>query len=267
MIDSTLAAVSNAVLSALAKKSSHPFVLGVCGAQGSGKSTLAEGLANALEERGIATAVLSLDDIYKTKADRQIMARTIHPLFATRGVPGTHDIHLAEEVLDSLGCRRETALPRFDKAADDRYAESEWPMARADTEVLIFEGWCVGARPQAPAALVDPVNQLEADEDPAGIWRAHVNSALASDYQALFARLDQLVLLAAPSFDVVYRWRTQQEQALRSRVGGGMTDHELEWFIRHYERLTRHILLDMPTYADVVIDLNEDRAPRAVTAR
>lgn len=267
MSNAILAAVNNALSNRMVTRSSQPVVLGLCGAQGSGKSTLADALAKMLNGAGTSTAILSLDDIYKTKADRLAMAHRVHPLFATRGVPGTHDVELAQAVLDLLGRGEAAALPRFDKAADDRCPVAAWPLAPADTRVLIFEGWCVGARPEAPAALLSPVNALERDEDAQGIWRAHVNAALAGDYQALFAPIDLLVMLAAPGFDVVHRWRTQQEHALRACGNGGMADGEIERFIRHYERLTRHILATMPGYADVTVTLDEERRPQAIATR
>jgi D-glycerate 3-kinase len=60
---------------------------------------------------------------------------------------------------------------------------------------------------------------------------------------------------------VVLRWRIEQEQALRAR-GQGMSDAQIARFIQHYERLTRHILGDMPHYADLTLPLNEDRSLR-----
>jgi D-glycerate 3-kinase len=267
MSKTILSAVTMALHNRMAKEDHRPFVLGICGAQGSGKSTLAEALAADLGGAGVPTAILSLDDIYKTKADRLTMAATVHPLFATRGVPGTHDIDLAHFVLDSLERAEAAPLPRFDKALDDRRPTSAWPLAPADTRVLILEGWCLGARPEPDSALLRPINWLEEQEDTAGVWRRYVNHALASDYQGLFGRIDLLVMLAAPGFDIVHRWRTQQEHALHQHGNGGMADGEIERFVRHYERLTRHILADMPHYADVTVALDEARAPREILIR
>ncbi|WP_454887106.1 kinase [Sphingomonas oryzagri] len=238
------------------------LVVGLCGAQGSGKSTLAAGLARLFGYEGVPSAILSIDDLYRTRADRERLAREIHPLLRTRGVPGTHDIALGHAVIDDLAAGRSARLPRFDKAIDDRAPPSQWEIAPAGTRLLILEGWCVGARPQAAAMLADPVNALEREEDAHGIWRQYVNEELAGAYQAFFARIDRLILLAAPGFDVVLRWRIEQEQALRRDHGGGMSDTEIARFIRHYERLTRHILLEMPARADRVVPLANDRSPR-----
>jgi D-glycerate 3-kinase len=235
-------------------------VLGLCGAQGSGKSTLAAALAERFER----AAILSIDDLYRTKAERTEMARAIHPLFATRGAPGTHDVALGLATLDALDRGERAALPRFDKSRDDRAPASQWGHAPADTRLLIFEGWCVGARPQAEAALAAPINALEREEDAHGLWRRAANAALAGDYQRLFARIDRLILLAAPGFEVVRGWRIEQEQALRAQAApdapGLMSDAEVARFIQHYERITRHILIEMPARADFVARLAADRS-------
>ena len=263
----TLEAVETALRGGLRASKRRPFVLGLCGAQGSGKSTLAAALARRLGADGIGCVTLSLDDLYKTRAARQQMARDIHPLFATRGVPGTHDLSLAFALIDALEHGRAGRAPRFDKARDDRLPEQDWDDAPADTQVLILEGWFVGARPQEEAALDAPVNALERDDDPDAVWRRHANAALARDYQRLFARIDLLVLLAAPAFRVVLDWRTEQERELRAEGRGGMTDEDIARFIQHYERLTRHILAEMPAYAGLVIALKPDRSPRMIDNR
>jgi D-glycerate 3-kinase len=262
ILDAIFAAIS-------ARQGSRPIILGICGAQGSGKSTLAHAVEQAAIAKGMAAASLSLDDLYLTRAERAVLADTVHPLLRTRGVPGTHDVALGLAVLDMLGCGEAARLPRFDKARDDRCPPKRWLRAPADTELLIFEGWCVGARPQAPEALNDPANVLEAADDPDGIWRRYANDALAGAYQTLFARVDVLVLLAAPGFEIVFDWRLQQEEELREGAApnapGLMTPAGIARFIEHYERLTRHILAEMPQRADIVVRLAEDRSPSEIS--
>lgn len=260
-----LDALSNFVRGALAQHDGRLFVLGLCGAQGSGKSTLATGLQARMEADGVPTASLSIDDLYHMRAAREALAATVHPLLLTRGVPGTHDVALGLAVIAALERGDAAPLPRFDKGLDDRVRQAEWPRAPAGTCLLILEGWCVGAVPQADAALTVPVNTLEREEDRDGRWRRFVNAALAGDYQTLFARIDALVLLAAPGFDVVLRWRSQQEQDLRAVTGQGMRDADVARFIAHYERLTRHILAEMPDRAAMVLGLDAER--RVTTTR
>jgi D-glycerate 3-kinase len=242
------------------------FVVGICGPQGSGKTTTARVVARLLEARGLKVASLSLDDLYLPRADREVLARDAHPLLRTRGVPGTHDAALGLAVLDDLAGEGETAIPRFDKAADDRMPASAWTKVEGPVDVVLLEGWCVGAWPEPVEALRKPVNALERDLDPDGAWRAYVNAALAGPYRALFARLDLLVQFTAPDFESVLAWRQEQEAKLRGRLAASgqgseraMSDDEIAVFVQHYERLTRHVAREMPARADLVIALDAHR--------
>ena len=188
---------------------SNARVLGVTGAQGAGKSTLARQLVDAATARGLRAATLSLDDLYLGRRARGHVARTVHPLFATRGPPGTHDVALGMAVLDAHQRGHAVRLPRYDKWHDRPVPPSRWPAPRA-LDLLVFEGWCLGVPPQPAAALARPVNTLERDADPDGTWRRAVNAQLAGPYRALWSRIDLLVALHAPGFDVVPAWRAGQ---------------------------------------------------------
>lgn len=253
----------------------QPIMLGLCGAQGSGKSTMALALAAALERAaGLKVANLSLDDFYLSRRVRAMLAQDVHPLFASRGVPGTHDVGLALDVIGDLRAASEGSavkLPRFDKATDDVVAASGWPTFTGRADIILLEGWCVGARPEPEAALAEPINPLEREEDAEGLWRSTVNARLADDYQTMFEGLDLLLLIAAPSFDAVFAWRREQERKLAARVaasggadGAIMDDAAVARFIMHYERLTRHILSEMPDRADGILALDADRVVRSL---
>lgn len=242
------------------------IVVGLCGPQASGKSTLTAVLGRLLAARGLRTAALSLDDLYLTRAERAELAARTHRLLATRGVPGTHDVALGLRLLAGLRRPGRTILPRFDKAADDR---GEGEAFEGPADVVIFEGWCVGAAPQPAPALTRPVNDLERTRDADGAWRRFVNAQLEGPYRELFAPIDLLVLLQAPGFEVVLAWRQEQERKLRERLAregaGGkraMSDEEVAAFIAHYERLTRWILQEMPARADAVVALDAGRGAR-----
>lgn len=246
------------------------LVVGVSGPQGSGKTTLCAQLSQALTAEGLRVAVLSLDDLYLTRAERRRLAERVHPLLAVRGPPGTHDVALGLATLDALTRGAGPALlPRFDKALDDRIEPDE---AAAPVDLVLFEGWCLGARPQAESALAEPVNALEREADADGRWRAWVNRALAQAYPPLWARLDRLVLLQPPGFSDVLDWRLEQERALRSGLAaearpsppGLMSDAEVARFVQHYERITRVMLADPPP-ADIVVRLDERRHVVAIT--
>jgi D-glycerate 3-kinase len=245
----------------LDKKTETPLLLGINGCQGSGKSTLADFIAAVQAIRGRKAAVLSIDDFYLTRRERAELAQSIHPLLQTRGVPGTHDLALALQTVDSLlslSPGDTTQLPRFDKSCDDRAPLSQWPTIEGPIDMVILEGWCVGSRPQSANELTTPVNTLEKNEDGDGRWRQFVNDSL-KNYQQLFERLHTMVMLKAPDFSCVYRWRLEQEQklaALRPDGSGVMSAEEIARFIQHYQRLTEANLVALPSHADVILKLN-----------
>lgn len=241
-------------------------LIGLSGAQGAGKSTLARILQLLLSEGfGKRVQVLSLDDLYLQPLERKQLAQSVHPLFATRGVPGTHDIALGLELLEKLRQQHGgdiVHLPRFDKARDRRHPQSAWTPVTEPLDVLIVEGWCVGALPQPEVELASPVNDLERQHDPQGIWRRASNRALAGEYQRFFRQLDLLLMMRVPAMEHVYRWRALQESKLGA--GAAMEPEKLRHFIMHYERLTLAQLGEMPMRADLVVELDEDHQIREV---
>ena len=242
-------------------------VVGLNGAQGAGKSTLAK-ILRLLLSKGfdLQTEVLSLDDLYLQPEQRQELANQVHPLFRTRGVPGTHDVALGLELIEALRYQQagdNVQLPRFDKAADRRHPRSAWNNITDPLDILIFEGWCVGARPQSGTELNVPVNMLEAGQDAGGDWRRASNRALAGDYQSLFEQLDLLLMMQVPDFEAVYRWRSLQESKLGENAAMGA--EELLSFIMHYERLTRAQLQEMPQRADLVLQLDDNHQVKSVS--
>ncbi|MBB3225483.1 D-glycerate 3-kinase [Luteibacter sp. Sphag1AF] len=238
------------------------FVLGLSGLQGSGKSTLSSALAGLANARGWHAAVLSLDDVYLTRAQRQRLAADVHPLLMTRGVPGTHDLGLLNQVMSELphaSPAHPVALPRFDKGMDDRAPADTWPVLTRPPRLLILEGWCVGVPVEDEVALATPVNALERDEDPDGRWREWVNQNLVH-YQPLWRRLDALIVLLAPSWDIVLAWRSEAEQKLRqSGAAHTMDAQAMRRFVQHYERISRLAMLTLPSRADILVPLDESR--------
>ncbi len=242
-------------------------IIGINGAQGAGKTTFCNLLKVVLEKGyGMNVALLSIDDLYFKRTEREKLAREIHPLLITRGVPGTHDIRLGEKVLDKLCCARPketTRIPRFNKAIDNQYPESEWDKFTGRPDVILFDGWIMGAVEQPEADLKEPVNDLEKLEDSDAVWRSYVNEQLKTVYKPFFEQLDLLVMLKVPSFDKIYEWRALQEEKLKIRNQGQkklriMEPDELKRFIAHYERLTKHILDEMPERADMLFRVNDN---------
>ncbi len=261
-------AIVDTLLDALTNAAPRPWLIGLSGLQGSGKSTLAAQLVELSARRGMPALALSIDDFYFGRAARQRLARDVHPLLATRGVPGTHDVDLVDRTLDALReatPRRLARVPRFDKGLDTRVAPSRWRGVARMPELVILEGWCIGVPPQDAAALAKPVNRLERDEDRDAVWRNWVNAQLTRHYVPLWRRLDRLVMLQAPAYAIVARWRDEQERALRRRnAPRALSAAALRRFLMHYERLSRQALKTLPSRADLRIVLDEDRRVRCL---
>ncbi|MEK7264632.1 MAG: kinase [Pseudomonadota bacterium] len=248
----------------LANSPRRPLVLGVSGAQGSGKSTIARELSQQLSKDGKRAAQLSLDDFYLSRAARRDLAARLHPLFVTRGPPGTHDIAAALALIKKIKSGEAALAPQFDKARDEPRARDRAKEIPADLQVFIFEGWCLGAEPESEAALAAPVNMLEEVYDAEGVWRGAVNDMLGGAYQALFAEIEYLAYLRAPNFEIVSRWRCEQEQALADDAALGqrpllMRPDEVTFFVQHFERITRSMMRDVPARAAVTFQLDESR--------
>jgi D-glycerate 3-kinase len=246
----------------------RPYILGLSGLQGSGKSTLAQVMRRHAEARGWPAEVLALDDFYYARSERESLAQQIHPLLRTRGVPGTHEIELLLSVLAAMphaSDKLPVAHPRFDKGRDTRVPPSRWPQVTRPPRLVIVEGWALGIRPQLQAALIEPVNALERDEDPDGAWRKWVNKQLRS-YQPLWRKFDALIVLQAPGWDIVSRWRNEQEQDLLARHAPlAMDAVAMERFLAHFERLSRHALATLPAIADSCVEFDNDRHVTALS--
>lgn len=259
-------------LSGKASVKQGPLVVGLGGPQGCGKTTFSKVVSGILNKGfGLNCAVVSLDDLYSTRKDRLKYAELTHPLFSSRGVPGTHDISMALTLFDRLKNLKQgevMCLPAFDKSLDDRKPVHLWTEVQGPIDVVLFEGWCVGAF-SLGNSIHHPINRLEKEQDPDGIWRNAVNSHLHKDYKTLFDQIDIQMWMQPPSFDVVYDWRNKQERMLEAHlhdIHGGVLDmldikvmspEALKGFMQYYERLTRYLLTTMPERSDVLFSLNE----------
>jgi D-glycerate 3-kinase len=256
---------------ALRDKRRRYSVIGLSGLQGSGKSTLAAQVVALAESRGVDALTMSIDDFYLGRAARKELARAVHPLLKTRGVPGTHDVTLMNFTLDALrhaSPQKPARIPRFDKGTDTRIPPSRWRHVKRPPRFVILEGWCIGVPPQTDAELKKPVNELERTEDADGTWRRWVNDQLKRNYVPLWKRFDELAILHAPGFDVVLNWRDEQERALRRRhAARAQTTQQLKRFLQHYERLSRQALKKLPALADLRVVLNAKRDVRRIVTR
>lgn len=237
-------------------------VYGIVGLQGTGKSTLAAQMAALAEMHGLSVVVLSIDDFYLGRRERLLLGHTVHPLLATRGPPGTHDVALACATIDSLKAGEPTALPHFDKIADRRLQPSRWTRVTQKPDLIVFDGWFLKVPPENADALHEPINALERDADPSGIWRAYCNLALAA-YAPLWERIDRLLFLQGPGFEGVPDWRWQQEVTLQIAHPrrSAMLRETVERFVLFFERVSRQALRTLPAIADRTIRIDAQRNP------
>ena len=255
------------------KKKGKTLFLGFSGGQGSGKTTVAKILKIILKKffkREIY--VSSIDDFYKTLKDRNEMSHTIHPLFKTRGVPGTHDISLVKKFFDFIKKKnfKKFKLPKFDKSMDERLKKKYWSNIKKRPEIVILEGWCVGAKPQSNSIINKSINVLEKYEDKHLIWRKYANEKLKKEYKKLFAMIDHFIFMKIPNFNVVYEWRLLQESKLRKKSHSSkkiMSYNEIKRFIMFYERITLQMIKDLSKSASVVIFLKTNHKIKKILFR
>ena len=251
------------------EKKKKTRIIGLTGGQGTGKSTISIILKIILKEAyNLETVIFSIDDFYKTLNERETMSKKISDLFLTRGVPGTHDTKMLLQCIKNLKNNnfKKMDIPKFDKSIDNRLSKSNWLQVKKKPNIVIFEGWCVGASAQKNKDLILPINKLEKYKDKKKIWRQKVNLKLRKEYKKIFDLIDKLIFLKVPSFKYVLKWRLLQEKKLRITRKGNktMTDKQVENFIMYYERITKHMLKTLPKDADTVISIDSQHRLKSI---
>ena len=252
-------------ISKKAKKKS-PLIVGLAGGQGSGKTTISSILSLILKKYfKLKVFKISIDDFYKTKKQREILSKNKHSLLLTRGVPGTHDIKIMLDFFRKIKTKnfKSLKLPKFNKANDDRYKKKHWYKLKSRPDVVIFEGWCVGAKPQSLRLLKKPINALEKAYDKSLKWRRFVNLQLKTNYKKLYSQLDSLLYLKVKNFNLLKKWRIKQEEKLwlksKSRKNLKiMNKKEVINFMQTYQRITEQMFKDAPKYSSIIMNLNKN---------
>ena len=246
------------------KEKGKTLFLGLSGGQGSGKTTIAGILKIILRKffkRKVYT--ISIDDFYKTLNERNKMSQKIHPLFKTRGVPGTHDINLIRKFFAFIKRKKfkKFKTPKFDKSIDDRVKKEYWTSIKKRPEIIILEGWCVGAKPQSNSLIKNSINILEKNEDKNLAWRNYVNKKLKNEYKNFFSMIDHLIFIKVPNFNMVLKWRLLQERKLKKKSylkKKIMSHAQIKRFVMFYERITLQMIKDLNKYASMVILLKKN---------
>ena len=244
------------------KKNKKIKIIGLTGGQGAGKSTITQIIKIILEIKyNLNVVYFSIDDFYKKSSERIKMSKKVHHLFKTRGVPGTHDIDLIKKTFTNLIKKKfkPFTIPLFDKSKDDRFPKKKWKKIKKQPEIIIFEGWCVGAKPQEKKYLKKSINILEKKYDVNLVWRSRVNYELQNEYAKIFNKINRLIFLRIPNFECVYKWRLLQEKKLQLTSKGKkiMSSAQVKNFIMYYERITKQMLADLTKKASVVLYLDK----------
>ena len=242
----------------------RPYFIGLAGGQGTGKTTISSLIRIILTKYfKLNVFRISIDDFYKTRKERINLSKRVHPMLLTRGVPGTHDINMMLNFFKKSKIRKfkRFKLPTFNKAIDDRYNKNKWYDLKMKPDVIIFEGWCVGAKSEKNISLKKTINSMEKLKDKKQVWRKYVNDQLKSKYKKLYSQLNCLIYLKAKNFSLLQKWRLKQERKLwvKSKVKSKiMSRGDVLNFMQTYQRITQNMFKKMPKYASIILNLNSN---------
>ena len=252
----------------IAKKANKqkPYFIGLAGGQGTGKTTISSIIKIILEKYfKMKVFKISIDDFYKTRKERINLSKKIHPMLMTRGVPGTHDIKMMLDFFKKAKSNKfkKLKLPNFNKAIDDRFPKKNWNNIYEQPDIIIFEGWCVGARAEINKTLKRPINSLEKTNDQNLVWRKYVNQQLKTKYKKLYSQLNCMIYLKAKNFSLLQKWRLKQEKKLWLKTKNKsshkiMSKGDVINFMQTYQRITQNMFKNMPKYASIILNLNDN---------
>ena len=245
-------------------KKNKTMIVGLSGGQGTGKTTISSIIKIILEKYfKLNVFKISIDDFYKTRKERIILSKKVHPLLKTRGVPGTHDIDMMLNLFRKVKAKKlkSLSLPKFDKSIDDRLSKNKWYKVKSKPDIVIFEGWCVGAKSQSTKQLIKPINSLERFNDKSMKWRKYVNLNLKNKYKKFHSMMDCLLYLKAENFALLRKWRLIQEKKLKiknknKKNSKVMNKQEVLNFMMTYQRITEHMFKTATKHSSIVMSLN-----------
>ena len=237
----------------------------IAGSQGSGKSSLSKLIKLYFEKFCYKSVVIiSMDDFYLSKSQRTQLSKNIHPLFLTRGVPGTHDLELMNKKIKQIFNKEfPIYLPIFDKVSDTRKRTYK-KVLKAD--VIVFEGWCAGAQPVDLNYLQKNFNNLEKHKDKNFIWRNSYNKYL-NQYQKLFSQFNFYIYFQFNQWDHVLNWKYKQELELRDKKKDLGLKKYLREFIQYYEKVSKWMHLKVPKYCNILIKLDANQKIKSINLR
>ena len=261
----------------IAKKANKkkPYLVGLAGGQGTGKTTISSIVKIILEKYfKLKVFKISIDDFYKTRKERVALSKKVHPMLMTRGVPGTHDVEMMLNFFKKVKSKnfKKIELPNFNKAIDDRSPKKNWYKIKERPDIIIFEGWCVGAKAELSKNLKKPINYMERSNDKKLVWRNYVNQQLKTKYKKLYSQLNCMIYLKAKNFTLLQKWRLKQERKLWLKAKKKskhkiMNKSDVINFMQTYQRITQNMFKNMPKYASIVLNLNDNHQIKSAVYR
>ena len=214
--------VASWVLHHLRAAARRPLMVGLNAPQGAGKTTLTKSLVGLFAELGVRAVSVSIDDFYLRRSEQLALASRHpgNPFLEHRGYPGTHDVELGARVLQALRDGHDVDVPRYDKSAHGGRGDRSDAVTqiRGQVDVVLLEGWMLGFQP------VEHVS----DE------RLRVPNDALRAYDAWTDRLDVLISLRMKHSSQVVQWRIEAERAMRASGKPGLTDAEVEDYVRRF---------------------------------
>lgn len=245
------------------QKIGRTFIQGLLGGQGTGKTTLGIILKILLMHMGKKFLSISLDDLYKTYADRQEL-RDRCPQLIWRGPPKTHDIDLGIKTLQQLRDRltndQPIAIPRFDKSLHNGAGDRTESLIVTNVDIVLFEGWFVGMRPLPISAFRNfaPPIISESDRD----FALQCNAEL-DNYLPLWEYLDSLIVLKPEDYQYSLQWRREAEHKLIASGKSGLSDIEITQFVEYFWKALHpdFFMPPMLDRADLVVEISRSHLP------
>ena len=217
------------------------IIVGIQGGQGTGKTTIVQVLEKQLKKKGFKVQSFSIDDFYKSYAERKKLQEKYptNPFYhISRGLPGTHRVKFLLETLKKAKAGKDFEIPIFDKSLYDGKGDvlPKTKKAKGRQDFVILEGWCVGIPEVSSQKFVDicKKNDINIEKLDPKLKEHKVVLTFLKEYQPIWKLLDYQIMLKADSPEVHKKWRLLQEKRLKTANGMGMNKQQVHAFVEPF---------------------------------